>query len=601
MGNGNLEIQVNSLGLASYFEYIEIVKFFVEKKLFTIDMTSYDVVICLHLAALGGQSDIIEYPMDQEHPIDAVDEMGLSPLHYAACNGHLDATKTLLSKGARGSNALGSWTPMLAALKFGHQHIVELLDKELGCCNESGSDPMRAERHLREPLRQMEEAIVSNDFEGCHNAVIAGCSLNAIMPLSNGHTPLLFTLRQGRCRISAFLLDREASTLVLCYLPDGAEATAIELAAYDPELLEVLHTMIHLYTEQGGDLVNGPDAPIFFAAKKNVRGLRILLDYLQKHMKRWSRDNSSRRQILDRRFSLRRLLMNTVDEVTALHVAILHNNLTSAELLLENGANVDSLSAKGFTTIELSQSPAMTALLLKFGASRAPLLTLGLTGTMDYWSNRGLESKAYATMEAEGSGAPVANEKDRWLDLDIGLQLDNLDPFPWYRIGRYDFEYFSILGTSFRYFQRRFSHSTLRRWMNLEPNRGWSPLCRAASLDLIEEMENCLSIGADIDFEGCSWGSALMIASACGRLDVIRHLVRAGAKIDYLGKRGHVSALSVAESKVVKSWLLVERFVEQPKLATAAECETSGTETVAGRRSGTAKIKVRLAELYYRR
>ncbi|KAF5677114.1 hypothetical protein FCIRC_6841 [Fusarium circinatum] len=650
-GKGNKEMQVSSLELASYFGYIEIVKFFIEKKLFTIGMTSKCGTTCLHLAALGGQSCIIEYLVDQEHPIDVVDVKGLLPLHYAVWNGHLDATETLLSKGARGSSGLASWTPKQAALEFGHQHIARLLDKELGWNNESGSDLMSTQRHVRGLLRQMEAAIVSNDYEGCRNAVVAGCPLDAFMSRSNVCTPLLLALSQRRRRITAWLLDRQASTLARCRLHAGKRRAAMELAAYDPELLEVLHTMIHLYSEQGGDLVNGPDAPIFFAAKKNVQGLRILLNYLQKHMKRWSRDDTSRRQILDRRFSLRRLHINSVDEVTALQVAALHNNLTSAELLLENGANVDCLSASGFTTIELSQSPAMTALLLKFGASRAPLLTLGLTGTIDYWSHKGLKSKAYATMEAEGSSAPVAYEKDRWLELDMppastfttdvrhllsvpylrnilldplfshpmlgnyilyspkphcfllnsGLQLDTLDPFPWYRIGRSAFAYVSILGTSFRYFRRRFSQSTLKRWINLEPNRGWSPLCRAASLDLIEEMENCLSIGAEINFEGCSWGSALMIASACGRLDAVRHLVRAGAKIDYLGKRGHVSALSVAESTVVRSWLLVERFVEQPKLATAAECDTSGTDKVAGRRSGTAKIKVRVAELYDRR
>ncbi|KAF5228271.1 hypothetical protein FANTH_14544 [Fusarium anthophilum] len=650
-GKGDKGMQVTSLELASYYGYIEIVKFFIEKKLFTIGMTSKGGTTCLHLAALGGQSRIIEYLVDHEHPINVEDVKGLLPLHYAVWNGHLDATETLLSKGARGSSALGSWAPRQAALELGHQQIVELFDREPGCYNESDPDPMRAQRHVRGLLRQMEAAIVSNDFEGCRNAVVAGCPLNAIMPRSNGYTPLLFALMLGRCRIVAWLVDLQASTLEQCHLPDGERVAAVEMAAFDPELLEVLHTMIHLYTEQGGDLVNGPDAPIFFAAKRNVQGIRILLNYLQKHMKCWSRDNTLRGEIIDRRFRLYLVQKNSFDEVTALHVAVLNDNLTIAELLLENGANVDAQSACGFTTIELSQSPAMTALLLRFGASRAPLLTLGLNGTMNYWGDKELKSKAYATVEAERSGVHVASEKDLWLELDMppqsiftmdvrhllsvrylrdilldslfthpmlgnyilnspkthcfllnsGLQLDTLDPFPWYRIGRGEFGIISILGTSFRYFQRRFSQSSLRRWMNLEPSRGWSPLCRAASLDLIEEMENCLSIGADIDFEGCSWGSSLMIASACGRLDAVRHLVRAGAKIDYLGKRGHVSALSVTESKIVRSWLLVERFVEQPKLATAAECETSGTEKVVGRRSGTAKIKVRLAELYYRR
>lgn len=120
-------------------------------------------------------------------------------------------------------------------------------------------------------------------------------------------------------------------------------------------------------------------------------------------------------------------------------------------------------------------------------------------------------------------------------------------------------------------------------------------------MDFLDAVENCLSMGADIDFEGCSWGSALMIASACGKLASVKYLVRAGAKIDYIGRRGYTSALSVTVSKVVKQWLLVGRFVEQKKISVGTECDKNHLMGQTERRSGVAKIKVRLNELYYRR
>lgn len=144
--------------------------------------------------------------------------------------------------------------------------------------------------------------------------------------------------------------------------------------------------------------------------------------------------------------------------------------------------------------------------------------------------------------------------------------LQKITPFPWH----YDWPNFPemvFLTSGFKFYRRQLPHDTFKRIMNLQPERGISPLCRASSRGIREIMENCLTMGAEIDFEGCSLGSALMIACACGRLDAVKLLVRRGAAISYVGKNGLTSAVIAARrSKTVLVWLLVGQFNEQRRL-----------------------------------
>ncbi|KAM0226691.1 hypothetical protein ACHAPO_012152 [Fusarium lateritium] len=383
--------------------------------------------------------------------------------------------------------------------------------------------------------------------------------------------------------------------------------------------------------------------------------MRVLLNHLREHNEKWDgRYGYENKKVLERRYSLDAFDESYFDEVTALHVAVLYDQVEIAQLLLESGADVDSTSTYGLSPIDHSTSSEMTSLLMRFGASTYPLLTMSLMEAMWFWKNDSSQrAKAFESISITEKGMQATQGKELWLELDmvpqrfrdvvpdwrqllairhlqgplteylrsdsklanhfLGLseghcfflnndcQLQKLEPFPWYQTSRYDFDEMLFLRSNFRLFQRRFSQPVFRQWLNLEPDRGWSPLCRAASMEYLDVIENCLSMGAHIDFEGCSWGSALIIASACGKLSSVKRLVRAGAKIDYIGSNGHTSALSVTKSEVVKQWLLVGRFVEQKKIEPATESDANCLQFQAGRRSGIAKIKVRLAELYRRR
>ncbi|KAH6991909.1 hypothetical protein EDB82DRAFT_427570 [Fusarium venenatum] len=610
-GRKLIAIECNSLHIACYKGNYEMVKFFVEEKLLDYGTTTKNGYTPLHLAAVGGQSRIINYLIAQGQEVDVLTSNRVTPLHYAAANGHFDATEALLCQHAQGSISALFWTPRIAASEAGHQNIVELLDNRIRTQDESESELIRAHRHKKKLLGQMKEAIVSNHVLECRALASNGCPMNDLISQSNDITPLRLALTVGHCELVRTLLDLGASTLTHCDPGDCYIESVINYAALYSELVDILPTLVDHYVEQGGDLADGPDSPIFFAAKSNVEGMRILLNHLRENNKKWGgRCDYEIEKVLERRHSMGVFEESYFDKVAALHVAVFYDQIEIAQLLLESGADVNSTSIYGFSPIDRSMSSEMTSLLMRFG--KEPWLGLDMfpqrfNHVVPDWRQllaiRHLQGplNEYLRSDSKLANYLLGFGEGHCFFLNSDHQLLKLEPFPWYQISRYVFDQMLFLRSNFRLFQRRFSQPVFKQWLNLEPDRGWSPLCRAASMEYLDVIENCLSMGAYIDFEGCFWGSALIIASACGKLASVKRLVRAGAKIDYIGSNGHTSALSVTKSEVVKQWLLVGQFVEQKKIVAATESDTNCLQHQAGRRSGIAKIKVRLAELYRRR
>ncbi|KAK2043514.1 hypothetical protein LZ31DRAFT_325484 [Colletotrichum somersetense] len=107
----------------------------------------------------------------------------------------------------------------------------------------------------------------------------------------------------------------------------------------------------------------------------------------------------------------------------------------------------------------------------------------------------------------------------------------------------------------------------LRRFLNLAPRNAWSQLCRAASLGSTAAMESLICMGASLDVEGSTVGSALIVACATGQKASVIWLVRRGAALSYWGPSGFRSAYDAAKNnRSVLDWLLVGRYVDQGKL-----------------------------------
>lgn len=128
----------------------------------------------------------------------------------------------------------------------------------------------------------------------------------------------------------------------------------------------------------------------------------------------------------------------------------------------------------------------------------------------------------------------------------------------------------------FKIYLRRLGSERLRALAKLQPIDGWSPLCMTASIGQTLALTNILKLSANVDFEGCPCGSALMAACSAGRLKSVQILVRHGAAISYRGAHGFRSAVYAArDHKAILAWLLVHRFTEQRKLSDPVESEST--------------------------
>lgn len=315
---------------------------------------------------------------------------------------------------------------------------------------------------------------------------------------------------------------------------------------------------------------------------------------------------------------------------SALHLAAHSGEVRIAALLLEYGADIDSHDQQGMTPLQLAQSPSMASLLVEAGAS---LTTIYLKSWINVSEGPRNLMEAFPTMmkalrafENTGLGIAISDildttapqnlhklppinmfnlgqlaemqrieiacsdqyvvdssllnlimlaSKDGFsLFLNSHGKVKKLSPLPWEYVNPQKSRIPSLLNSTCRQFRRRFAfgdYGDFKHWLNLEPDLGWSPLCLAAIQDDVDAMRNCLRMGALIDFEGTSLGSALMIASACGRLAAVKFLVRSGAATSYRGSKGRIDVFSVARSKTVRSWLLVGRHNEQRRILAAQD------------------------------
>lgn len=297
---------------------------------------------------------------------------------------------------------------------------------------------------------------------------------------------------------------------------------------------------------------------------------------------------------------------------TALHYAVRNDNVEAASVLLKNGAVIDKPDSKGRTALMSSLKREMIMLLVSHGASPVDHFAVDIFDWLDweldtftsvisaYSGNARQESitklPAFlpTTCDTRGSflceeleifpvhlfkileakvdlnrelGSEISlmhlaivNQASSTFVLNSDIKLEDTTPFPWHLKF---WSSLSFMESTFRLFRKRLKDKDLIRICHLQPSRGWSPLCMAAIDHNIEMVRNCLSLAADVDFEGSTHGSALILACASGYLEVVRILVRAGASLSYTGQTGHRSVFAFCHSKEVRRWLLVERFTEQ--------------------------------------
>ncbi|KAI0197801.1 ankyrin repeat-containing domain protein [Astrocystis sublimbata] len=591
---------MNALHLASLGNNTLCVQFFIENKLIPGGRTETALGFnCLHFSAVGGATETIKYlhsiMLDINQP--AVD--GKLPLHLAVQFNNPNAVKILVELGSALSKDKSGMTPQMHAKALGHAGIMQ-------CLQESIRNSSNTTHHL---LGSLEDAIASGDLEECKTLEDCGLLLDLPMPSCGACSPLVAAVRAKAKDIAIWLLSKRVSVLpVACERHSGK--SAVQLAIQSPRAIHYLKRILDLNLETAWSLSLDEFPLGDLAEKKGCASLKLVIEHIRQNSEKYSiLTGVPKENVLSD-------MINTEHEgFTSLHEAVIKDNLENVKVLLDAGADVDALSHHNLTAILHSESPQMTEQLLAAG-SRTGWLDSTSWGSLYEGSDRCTLFKDIIrpfggnTHRIWSRGArnfprllddtfdkyELINKKllisavDSGLDLNVtdyhqltpihaalhgpetskylltSPQITECKPFPWHTM-QGQLQDLPWINEQWRFFKKRMPLANFGNMLNLHPREGISPLCQAAAIDLLDVIDRCLEMGAKIDFEGSSYGSALMAACANCRLKAVKHLVRRGASIVYNGEFGEASAIVMANGHVkIIAWLLVGQFTEQLKL-----------------------------------
>ncbi|KAI1091578.1 ankyrin [Rostrohypoxylon terebratum] len=643
----------NALHLSALSGNVDCVSFYIDRGIFSdVDATT-DVLKMtpLHCAAFKGNTSTIKFLIEEGADINARTSSGELPLHYAVLGEHPNAIETLISLGSD-MTVVDKWgrNPYTLVYQLDNDYdndhgnnAPQTCFQESGQCRNSISDDnnVSTQKELG-PMGlaiALEGAITDGNTELCQELHQKGCQLDIDLSRCGGCSPLLLAIQENEVEAIEWLLNHEASTLKISCQSHGGLGPIHEILP-EEDLNEVLPLFLESYLNDGGNLLREVASPVYSAVRgNNLKGLQILLEHLQKNAKHYADEVGEIEWNRATLLALNQRAANSTMSST-LHLAAEEGYVDVVKYLLENGADVNaktkdlktplhsaiSSKANGMSDIigllidhdaelncrdERGLTPLMNACLEgKWEIVKLLIDAKADLNIKDYESDGLLHQAAFSLnvkmfnklqslnldlyeKDQDGISAihvAMRNSQLAHLILNGTYDIQETAPFPW---GTLYHGEMSWLTDTFFMFQRKLSPGTLKIIANTEPRNAWSPLCLYSSHGNLRIMENLLTLGADIEFEGCPNGTALMVACYAGRLESVTFLVRRGAALSYYGRNGFRTALDGSKTpKRVLKWLLVTRFTDQAKINETADDGSCAEPEVLRSWSGVMKAEL---------
>ncbi|OTA68784.1 ankyrin [Hypoxylon sp. EC38] len=649
----------NALHLASCSRSIDCLRFYMEHNIFSdVNTTTDKLLTPLHFAALHKFGDAIKFLHSRGANINARTVQGHLPLHFAVWNQNLGAVETLLKLGSEVTKDQTGMSPYLYARQRKSQAIIDCLrNKEDDVAYDINSikDGIM-DSQLEEQFRlaiALEDAIKARNIILCKELRQKGCQLDIDMPSCKGCSPLLLSIRQRRPNVLKWLLAHGASTLKPCCQRCGGWSP-IHIMLKDRGSTIVLKEFLEKYLDDGGSLLGEMSNPVHTAVlNNNNAGLRVLLEHVRQNARHYTRSNVVGEHWTKALSIAINRIPNPDDEDPPLHVAVNNGNLDIVNYLLENGADINAVNKHSQTPLHIATSSdakgiekvigtlinygaelnfrdrhGWTPLMLAASKCRSNLVEALLSAGADpsvlshrfenalslsasYHCSEPSQIRTFVTLlttgldprQIDGYGVSTiqyAMGEDLLASVILNSDYDvkKTGPLPWGMERFYDL---SWLTTTFPMFRKKIPIDDLRRIANIEPNGCWSPLCISASRGVLTMMENLLILGANMEFEGCPEGTALMAACHAGRLESVIFLVRRGASLKYHGPNGFRTAFDKKTPKHILRWLLVTRFTDQGKIEESSSGSSSDRPVIQQPWSGTVKAELIICESLERR
>ncbi|KAG8156758.1 hypothetical protein KVR01_013363 [Diaporthe batatas] len=601
-------------------------------------MTGIPAIAPLHVACLWGHLEVVEFLVAAKANINARDSDGRLPIDIAARREDIATVKVLLKSGSAPPSSISGLS--LARLLSEETETVEgsrnskamsrfsfeqaIIDGDLSRCKE-----------MAKSGESIDAKLLTHEFTPLVRAVIQGQTaivdwlVSSAVEVSN---PVISGLHpELRCIASLatyyFRSPQTLSAVMSLALSQGVSwhesiLGPLHVAILDRnmEALEVTLKQIrkndHAYRRMiEADLICAPAATVQW---RHRTALNILVNSFN-HKKALS-DNS--------------LWEVKWPPGSPLHWAIRNSDVPAVKLLLENEADVNKADSRGRTPLELavsSKHPAeLVQELLQAGAGLAEpsgnrietmedavcngdIGVIKALAEADPETLKGVsQCSADTLLQSAPSAAVFQFLVSRGADPFKGMELPAgysavaslIDPD--YELSGFALNSGLVVQSSedslaFCLFKlandsgqesvclvkmigRVIRSDAFMHAVNTTSRAFGSTLCVAASLDATGMVKALMTMGAELELEGCRYGSPLMAACAWGNLDAARCLVRAGAQLCYVNDEGtqRSAVRAASRHKKVIQWLLVGRYTEQlkidyqPSQATSHETVWSG-------------------------
>lgn len=175
----------------------------------------------LHIAALYGQVEAIQFLISVGGDVDAADAEGWTPLHHAAEEGHLDAVEALLEHAVFAKYAVNreGKTAFALAVERGNSHLYDALHlgdllhraarlddvHAMKSCLAQGAKVNGVDQNGWSPLHR---AAFKGHLESVRLLVSHGARVESVD--GSGYTPLLRAVEAGHVEVAMYLLSHGA-------------------------------------------------------------------------------------------------------------------------------------------------------------------------------------------------------------------------------------------------------------------------------------------------------------------------------------------------------------------------------------------------------
>ncbi|XP_041351820.1 serine/threonine-protein phosphatase 6 regulatory ankyrin repeat subunit B-like [Gigantopelta aegis] len=346
-----------------------------------INVTDNDNNSPLHHAVYAGSFDLVNLLIGKEATLNAVNKSAETPLHIAVYKKSLRTVTLLVEKGSKVNSvdSLGM-TPLHLAVKYNIPCIASYLLKKQ-------ADPKMADNTMVSPLH----IAVCSNFEDIVKILVEnGAQMNATDDC--GNTPLHIATKRSSLYLVSYLVEKGSHVNVLgdgamtpLYLAATRESSEIALYLLskeaDPSLTDgIKNSLLHMAVRLNslflvkalvnrGVKLNTEDesgnTPFHIAV--NLNSLQIVHYLIEKGS---DVNLPGSRKVPTVRDNILQLYTPDLIVMTSpLHLAVLAVSIDLVEMLVENGAQLDTVDASGDT-------PLCTAMKHVPGSSVMPLYLL---------------------------------------------------------------------------------------------------------------------------------------------------------------------------------------------------------------------------------